>query len=259
MSETLASCKLGHLYYRYFPDQDCSVCFFQQRLAARAFSILHGDKMDNNTQTAKESPSNDKDWYYCDNCTAHKKSGWKVCPFCASPNHYFYVPGDRVRVFGSGLVPWKNEAAQQQTTMAPPSFKATHTGFTGSEPLSGLAKEIHAQMQSPQETDAWISSEEDHFNAAVRTVSQSFEKIKRVRKSRDKAEYELKGSVARELALQKTVDELKKSLAHTMDNKREPLPILSIIGVSAGNAQYPLGIIDLEKSPAGVVVKVSMP
>lgn len=130
--------------------------------------------------------------YYCKQCTARKFEGWAFCPFCGDNQHYHGgVNGQRID--GQGVV----RMAKQ----------------TVNECSMAEAGSIQGQ----------ISSEEEHFNAAIKVVRETFDKVKRVRKSRDQAERELKASLVKN-------EELQRDLAVARNQRPEPIRISQVFG-----------------------------
>lgn len=100
--------------------------------------------------------------YYCAKCTAPKLQGWIHCPFCGIVDHYYYTPLTQDKVEGVGLV-------------------KLHNPFTLPDGKSPTAEEPPGR----------VSSEEEQFNCAIKTVRSAFENLQRSRKERKKLEARL--------------------------------------------------------------------
>lgn len=161
--------------------------------------------------------------YYCSKCTARKQAGWIHCPFCGIQGHYYVDPSTLERVTGSGIV-------------------RLHQSTVAEQCVQGEA----------------ISSEEDHFNSAIKTVRETFDKLKRVRKSRDRAEAELKTAIATVHELTSRVHLLQQEIGRS--RTPQPMAIRNVYGqLPDSPTREVLGILRIEQSYPVCDITVRLP
>ena len=151
--------------------------------------------------------------YYCKHCTARKYEGWKYCPFCGSGDHY-YGNDANGKTSGSGVVR---------------PTKQTVNDINGAQAQTQTAK-----GESPQDP---ISSEDEQFEQAVKTLRWKYDNLKRARRQRDQAERELKEKIQIIEQLQgekqNVLDEnsaLHQQLSEARRRRPEPIRISQVFG-----------------------------
>lgn len=172
--------------------------------------------------------------YFCVQCTARKYEGWSYCPFCGNSKHYHLNPNG-MSVESIGIIRPTKQTVNQCSPEAAGGFQ-------------GMAAEQSAQ----------VSSEEDQFNSAIKTVRETFDKLKRSRKLRERAEAELKTAIGKINERDSQIHLLQRDIGRIQ--RPPPFAIRNVYGQLPGSpTQEVLGILRVEQGYPVCDITVLLP
>lgn len=231
MAVPIATCPFGHLIWSNRP---CPQCKFEKMAA----EILN-QGFETRRREMDTDPPNYVE-YYCSKCTARKRQGWLCCPFCASFKHYHYPPNNlSIRVEGEGIIKLHKTDTNLQT------------------PTEGQLFEAGAQS-AEQPKQEKVSSEEEAFESNIKRLRNVFDNLKRCRKDRKRVEQELADSVAKGLATECALGDLREQMDRIQ--RPQPFAVRNVYGQLQGsNVSEVLGIIRIEQGYPVCDITVRLP